>query len=169
MSRALAIAVKCGHLAPTGGRMRMRTLAIASTFTALLGATASAFVPTKGADKAFETADTIRAARDHRMPVRVAPASVSAAVQRAKDAGLGHLLWDRDTETATQLWGAGVAAPGANTSEAAAETAARAFLTAHLDLLAPGTTSRDFVLAANVGRDDIRAVGFYQYMNGVRV
>jgi cysteine-rich repeat protein len=140
--------------------MRFRTLAIAAAFSTGIVSTGEAFVPQKGAERPIVAAG--RAPRAHR--------DVSWTT---KVAGLAswHAQWDRDTDVPLRLWGAGVAAPNAMIDPAAAEAAARQFLSAHLDLLAPGATLADFVLVANQlgGSGDVRSVAFMQYVNGLRV
>lgn len=74
--------------------------------------------------------------------------------------------WDRDTGVPARLWGGYVAAPGAVADAAVAERAARAFLAAHLDLLAPGARPGDFVVLANHLDDGVRTVGFAQTWRG---
>jgi hypothetical protein len=78
-------------------------------------------------------------------------------------------LWDNSTAVPTRLFGKGIAAPGSMVSEAAAEAASRAFLTEHIELLAPGAASTDFRLVSNHLGGDMRTVGFFQYKNGLRV
>src|SRR6185503_4425518 len=120
--------------------MRIRTAAIAASLTLLVSATASAFVPVPKGERALETNDTIQPARASRKPVRVAPASAQVALDRVKAAGLERVLWDPDTGAPSQLWGAGMPAPGVTANASTAEAAARAFLLDHLALLAPGSS-----------------------------
>jgi len=67
------------------------------------------------------------------------------------------------------MWGGVVAAAGASGDAAIAERAARQFLSAHLDLLAPGAQLGDLVVVANQVDDGIRTVGFAQQYRGVPV
>ena len=78
-------------------------------------------------------------------------------------------LVDRDTGTVAWLWGGHVAAPGAVADPAIAERAARAFLAAHLDLLAPGAAPGDFRLEGDVLDGGLRTVGFQQTAGGLPV
>jgi hypothetical protein len=77
--------------------------------------------------------------------------------------------WDQSTGVPSRMWGPGVFVFGANGSEAIAEHAARQWLAAHLDLLAPGASVDDFVLVSNHSDGDQRSVGFVQYAEGKRV
>ena len=80
-------------------------------------------------------------------------------------------IYDHDTDIPLRMWGPGQAAPGTMASAAAAEAWARAFLAAHLDVLAPGAVATDFVLVANQldPSRDVRSLGFAQYANGIAV
>jgi cysteine-rich repeat protein len=78
-------------------------------------------------------------------------------------------LRDRDTGVAAWLWGGRIAVPGAIADPAVAERAARAFLAAHLDLLAPGASPADFTLAGDVRTGGLRTVGFTQTAGGLPV
>src|SRR6516162_3788728 len=80
-----------------------------------------------------------------------------------------QVYWDADTRVPGRIFGAGISAPGVMASDATAERFARAFLSRHIDLLAPGSQPGDFVLAANRVDDGMRTVGFYQYHAGMRV
>ena len=60
-----------------------------------------------------------------------------------------------------------IAAPGATRDAATAERAARAYLAAHRDDLAPGEA--DFVIAANRVDDELRTVAFRQQWRGLPV
>ena len=66
-------------------------------------------------------------------------------------------------------WRGALAAPGAIADAAIAERAARAFLAAHLETLAPGASARDFKLVANQLDGDLRTVGFAQTWRGIVV
>lgn len=77
--------------------------------------------------------------------------------------------WDEATGVPTRVFGRGVPAPGAVRDAAAAERHARAFLAAHLDLLAPGASPADFELVSNAERRGMRVVGFRQLEAGMPV
>ena len=77
--------------------------------------------------------------------------------------------WDEATGVPSRIIGRGVAAPGAVRDGRAAERHARAFLAAHIDLLAPGASPTDFVLASNAVRHGLRVVGFRQMHAGLTV
>jgi MYXO-CTERM domain-containing protein len=149
--------------------MRFRTVAFATALTAALGTSAGAVAPVGKTDGPIETEASNESARAYRDVVRTTPAWATPALDRIKAAGLGEVLWDRDTDTPSQLYGAGIAAPGANATAGIALAAARDFLAANLDVLAPGATVDDFVLLANTARDGFRAVGFAQHADGVRL
>jgi hypothetical protein len=78
-------------------------------------------------------------------------------------------VWDRDTDVVRRIWGAGIAAPGTARSPVAAERLARAFLSRHVALLAPGASAADFTLVANVESGGMRTLGFVQRVRGVAV
>ncbi|HLU67552.1 MAG TPA: hypothetical protein VKZ63_14820, partial [Kofleriaceae bacterium] len=77
--------------------------------------------------------------------------------------------WDDATRVPSRIFGRGVPAPGAVADPRAAERHARAFLAAHIDLLAPGSAPDDFVLVSNVRRRDMRLIGFRQHHRGMPV
>ncbi|HEU5059290.1 MAG TPA: hypothetical protein VFU21_22310 [Kofleriaceae bacterium] len=77
--------------------------------------------------------------------------------------------WDQATGVPSRIFGRGVAAPGAVADDAAAARHARAFLAAHIDLLAPGAAPADFVLVSNAMRRGLRVVGFRQTHAGMTV
>jgi cysteine-rich repeat protein len=77
--------------------------------------------------------------------------------------------WDEATAVPSRIFGRGMPAPRAVSDPAAAERHARAFLAAHIDLLAPGAAPADFVLVSNVARRGLRVVGFRQTHRGMRV
>lgn len=84
--------------------------------------------------------------------------------------GSWQAMWDVDTGIPTRIFGRGIAAPGAVKSEDAAAQHARAFLAAHVELLAPGSRLSDFVLVSNhLDAGGMRTVGFFQYSQGLRV
>jgi cysteine-rich repeat protein len=80
-----------------------------------------------------------------------------------------HASWDQATSVPSRIFGQGVPAPGAVADAAAAERHARAFLAAHIDLLAPGSAPSDLVLVSNLQRRGIRVVGFRQTHAGMQV
>ncbi len=138
--------------------MRYRTFVLAAALSAGLVHTSGAFVPNRGGDA--ETAYGGAGARMHR------DTSFVHTVARLPS---WQALWDRDTDVPLQLWGPGISAANAVVDPTAAESAARAFLTAHLDLLAPGASVSDFTVIANQVTDDLRSVAFEQRVNGLRV
>jgi cysteine-rich repeat protein len=77
--------------------------------------------------------------------------------------------FDALTGVPLRAWGAGLAAPGAVSSPAAAERHARAFLERHRALLAPGSKAGDLVLVSSRLDAGMRTVGFVQYHQGLRV
>lgn len=111
-------------------------------------------------------------------PVRAQPrlsSAVPAAAQHAFDAfiarhGAWRGSWDLDRGVPSRLYGPGIAAPGSSASPKVAEDAARALLFAHLDLLAPGASARDFELASNhVDATGLRTIGLRQRHRGAPV
>lgn len=83
--------------------------------------------------------------------------------------GQWQASWDAATGVPAQLWGAGIAAPGANKNPAIAEQVARQVLADNLQLLAPGASLADFVLVSNHFDGEIRSIGFEQHKSGMRV
>jgi cysteine-rich repeat protein len=96
------------------------------------------------------------------------PRGVAGAFDRLARDGW-RASWDADTGVAAWLWGGRVDAPGATTDAARAERAARAFVIAHLDVLAPGLSPGDLELVANQLDGDLRTIGFRQTWRGLRV
>src|SRR5688572_13654553 len=141
--------------------MRMRTLGLAAALSAALVHDTNAFVRPKGAEAPLVSAD--RGPRSHR-------AIESRAVPVPGLPGW-TAMWDRDTGVPAKLWGSTAPIAGAVANAAIAETAARAFLAQHLNVLAPGAKVGDFELVSNVlsPKGDIRSVGFVQRANGLRV
>ena len=80
-----------------------------------------------------------------------------------------QVYWDAETGVPGRIFGAGIPAPGVMASDAPAERFARAFLSRHIDLLAPGSQPSDFVLVSNRVDSGMRTVGFQQYHAGLRV
>src|SRR5678815_2047984 len=76
---------------------------------------------------------------------------------------------DRDKGIVQRMWGSYVDVPGSVADAAIAERAARTFLAAHLDQLAPSARAADFVILANQLDGDIRSVAFAQTWRGLRV
>src|SRR5687768_7892953 len=102
-----------------------------------------------------------------------APVSTEAAWERflLVNGPNWRASFDRHTAVPSRIWGEGVPAPGSIGSAAIGEGYARAFLAQHIDLLAPGASERDFVLAAN-DMDDlsgIRTVAYWQLHKGAQV
>jgi cysteine-rich repeat protein len=141
--------------------MRFRTIVIAAAFSAGLVQTGAAFAPHKGAESPIVANG--RAPRAHRDVGWRAPATAGLAGWQVQ--------WDRDTGVPLRMWGPRIAAPNAQKDPAAAEASARAFLAAHLAVLAPGATLADLTVLANVldGAGDVRSVTFAQRANGLRV
>jgi uncharacterized protein (TIGR03382 family) len=146
-------------------RMRFRTVVLAGALSIGLSQTGDAFAPQKGAD--HPTVVNGRAPRAHRDIAWSAPARRPAAFASLPG---WRAQWDRDTDVPLRLWGPPIAAPRASADPAAAEAAARLFLAAHLDLLAPGAKLSDFALAANqLDAGGIRTVTFLQHAQGLPV
>ncbi len=105
--------------------------------------------------------------------VRVGPPPVSRMVAYAKlidhVGSRWNLTWDRATNVPRRIFGEGLQASGSVQDADAAAAFARAFLARHIDLLAPGSTSTDFILVSNQERRGIRVVGFVQSHAGLRV
>jgi MYXO-CTERM domain-containing protein len=95
--------------------------------------------------------------------------SPSIAEAFRTDPSAWKAIWDNSTSVPTRLFGKGIVAPGAMTSEAAAEAASRAFLAEHIELLAPGASLADFKVVSNHLGNDMRTVGFFQYKDGLQV
>jgi MYXO-CTERM domain-containing protein len=83
--------------------------------------------------------------------------------------GQWQSAWDAATGVPSRIWGEGISAPGTVNDPAVAERFARQFLTAHVALLAPGSTAADFELVANHYADGMRTLGFFQRAGGKRV
>ncbi|GAB4563415.1 MAG: hypothetical protein Tsb0020_12550 [Haliangiales bacterium] len=100
-----------------------------------------------------------------------APAASRASWQ-AFAAAIGpgwQVMWDRDTGVPNRIFGPGIEAPGSVASADAAVAAARAILAKHIDLLAPGSQPRDFVVVSNHLGDGMRTVGMQQHYQGTPV
>ncbi len=121
---------------------------------------ARAFVPEPDAEQALVLAEG-------------APARRARTVEHVRGGGGVPAGWrairDRETGVVLRLWGGRVDAPGAVRDPAAAERAARAFLAAHLELLAPGSRIDDLALEANRLDGRVRTVLFRQTWRGLRV
>ncbi|MCY0989423.1 hypothetical protein OV203_19945 [Nannocystis sp. ILAH1] len=102
----------------------------------------------------------------HRVPARHARAWTRLLAEMGPQT---WAVWDRDTDVVRRIWGAGIAAPGSASSPVAAERIARAFLSRHVALLAPGAAAGDFTLVANVESGGMRTLGFEQRVRGVAV
>jgi len=140
--------------------MRFRTVVIAAALSATMAGTSGAIVRPRGGDA--PTVYAAEGARLHRDTKFVRSVPRLAGWQA---------IWDRDTDVPLRLWGPGIATPNAVSDAAVAEAAARAFLAAHLDVLAPGAAITDFVVVANEldPSGELRAVGFEQRAGGLRV
>jgi cysteine-rich repeat protein len=155
--------------------------AVARRALAIVALTASAAsaTPVHGArpfaprDRVFVVAPNVRAPRlgrvlrpdlERGMNVHSAPTSGmnvhSASATRPLPDGW-HAHVDADTNVPAWLWGHH-ATPGAIGDAAIAASAARAFLAAHVDVLAPGSSPDDFELVANRLDNATRTVGFRQ-------
>jgi len=147
--------------------MRLRMILFTTALTAAFVQTGGAFAPHKGSSTQV-TAAGDRQPRLHRTVGSTAPIALAA--------NLGSLsswqqVWDRDTDVPLRMWGPSIGYFGSTASPEVAENAARAFISAHLAVLAPGASTTDFVLAANQldQNGQIRTVSFFQYSQGIRV
>lgn len=77
--------------------------------------------------------------------------------------------WDPATDVPHHLLLSGLPTPGVMDDATEAEAVALDLLSRHLGLLAPGTTTSDFVLASNERSAGIRSVGFTQTHQGMPV
>ncbi len=134
--------------------MRFRTIAIVTALSAGLAQTGAAFAPQKGAEP--QTVAAGRPARAHRDVAW-------------KTIGDWRVIMDRDTDVPLRMWGKPIDAPGANRDAARAEEAARAFISAHLEQIAPGSRAADFSLLVNRVDDNLRTVTFAQNAEGLPV
>jgi MYXO-CTERM domain-containing protein len=80
-----------------------------------------------------------------------------------------NATWDAATGVPSRVFGGSVHVPGSSSDPAIAEAAARAFLSLHLDLLAPGVGVADLVLVSNHDDGRIRSLGFVQRHHGLAV
>ena len=154
--------------------MRYRGVSCALCTLLAIGATAHATAPRNTATRI--AADTLTAlpAANVGKPLRIAPTvrampTPPLAWSKLAQTGTWHAEWDAATGVPRQIWGSGVAAPGANADPAIAEAVARQVLADQIGLLAPGASPSDFVLVSNSSDGDIRSLGFAQYAGGVRV
>jgi cysteine-rich repeat protein len=139
----------------------MRRLApLAAMLLVSSASTSAAFAPARG--------ERPQAVRAHRPLSATPPARARAPFAPLAQSGW-RASWDRDTGVAVRLWGGTVATPGAVADPRVAERAARAFLVAHLDVLAPGARVQDFVVVANRRDGDLRTVGLAQTWQGLAV
>lgn len=144
--------------------MRLRTIGLAAALSAALFQTSSAVVQPKGADGPVVAAG--KAPRLHR---------TTAWARSSQLGAMGLPGWtaqiDADTQVPLRLWGPGAFTAGSVAKPEIAESAARQFLAAHIDLLAPGSSVTDFDVVANATSPDgeVRSVGFFQRSGGVRV
>ncbi len=151
--------------------MRLQTFGLAALLATSLSHETGAVVRPKGAEPPVVAAS--RAPRTHRTIGWTRAGSGHYLAQRLAASGLGGWTaqWDRDTDVPLRLWGPGMVASGSVADAAVAENAARAFLAAHLDVLAPGASIADFDLVSNElgGSGDVRTVAFAQRAGGIRV
>lgn len=139
----------------------------------LLTATAGAVVPTSSplriaAETLAMPSAGVKALRTNRS-VRFDSRSTQPWQRFVADAGAWKAAWDPATGVPSRLWGPGIPVFGANASPAIAETVARQWLAAHLDLLSPGAAVSDFELVSNHSDGDQRSLGFIQRAGGRRV
>ncbi|HEX7702131.1 MAG TPA: hypothetical protein VF403_15445, partial [Kofleriaceae bacterium] len=149
--------------------VRVRGLLFAAV--CLSATTVEASRPRAGSRIAADTLTAMPAANLSK-PLRTTTPLVAQAVPPIAWMSLaGHwqATWDPATGVPRQLFGEGIVTPGANADGAIAETAARAMLAAHLDLLAPGASVGDFQLVSNTSDGSMRTVGFQQFASGHRV
>jgi hypothetical protein len=150
--------------------MRLRGVLCAVCATV---ATAHATAPRTSARIAADTLTAMPAANVAK-PLRVAPTvraltTPPLAWSKLAQTGMWRAEWDAATGVPRQIWGSGIAAPGANADPAIAEAVARQVLADQIGLLAPGASPSDFVLVSNASDGDIRSIGFQQYAGGVPV
>ena len=115
---------------------------------------------------AADTLTAMPAANIHK-PLRVAPivramTTPPLAWSKLAQTGTWHAEWDAATGVPRQIWGSGIAAPGANADPAIAESVARRVLAEQIGLLAPGASASDFVMVSNSTDGDLRSIGFVQ-------
>jgi len=103
--------------------------------------------------------------RDGRRATEATPVRARTAFAPLAAAGW-RAIWDRDTGVAITLAGGHVDVPGSVANAAIAERAARAFVTAHADVLAPGA---ELVVISNRLDGAVRTIGFRQVVHGARV
>lgn len=157
-------------------RMRFRGSAALAGSLLFVAATAHAVVPPQRTTRiaadtltALPSANVGKPLRTHaavRWGVVRSPAWIAF---EARAGGRWNASYDRATGVPSQIWGAGIATPGANASPVIAETYARTLLADHLALVAPGASLADFVLVSNHSDGEIRSVGFVQQHDGRRV
>ena len=142
----------------------------------LVTSSAYAFVPRSGPKFPADTLTAIPGSgitkplrvQQHLVWGQATPSPHWLAFQTAAG-GHWQAAWDVATGVPTRIWGSGMPAPGAIANAAAAEAFARKVLADHIALLAPGASASDFELVSNVYDGNIRALGFVQRANGLRV
>ena len=77
--------------------------------------------------------------------------------------------WDEHTAVPSRIITSGIEARGTVDDPATALAFARALLTRHIDLLAPGAAASDFVLVTNELSHGVRSLGFVQHHRGREV
>lgn len=140
----------------------------------LLGAmstSAAAFVgPKTKRPNGFAAMPAAKLGKPLRTEMRVRSSVIATpAWQKLAARGMSSATWDAATSVPNRIWGAGLAAPGANASPQVAEAFARQLLVDHVALLAPGAAASDFVLVSNHSDGSMRSVGFAQYAGGLPV
>jgi hypothetical protein len=156
--------------------MRFRGSAVLAGSLLFLAATAHAVVPPQRSGRiaadtltALPGAQLVKPLRTHADVRWGAVKSPAWTAFEARAGGRWSAAYDRATGVPTQIWGSGIAAPGANASPVIAETYARMLLADHLALVAPGASASDFVLVSNHSDGEIRSIGFAQHHAGHRV
>src|SRR4051812_28579504 len=149
--------------------VRLRRLAMAGCLL-VVAAPAWAFVPHQHARMQADTLTAVGAQKPLRS-VRGIDWAAKPSAAWSHLAATGHWQggWDTATGGPVRIWGSGIAVPGSSDHADIAEQAARQALADNLALLAPGATLADFRLISNVYDGDIRAIGFAQFSNGMRV
>ncbi|GEM_PF-379005 len=151
--------------------LRSAAPALASSFGALLFTTSAfAFAPQRTAldDSRLHLLSGVELRLERRTNDQAPAGSAAYARFLGKYEGWRG-LWDADTHVPTRLYGKGASVPGSIHSPEVAEAAARDFLAAWIDLLAPGSKPSDFTLESNVLSGGVRSIGFWQWKDGLRV
>ncbi|MDX2092316.1 MAG: hypothetical protein SFX73_30915 [Kofleriaceae bacterium] len=138
----------------------------------LVSTSANAVAPRTGPRLAAQHLTAMPAAGT-RKPLRAAPevryATVASPAWKAFTAAAGgrwRAAYDRATGVPNRIWGSGIFVFGSVGSATIAESFARQWLAAHIDLVAPGSTPSDFELVSNHSDGEIRSLGFVQRSDG---